>query len=77
MIIQQSINLSICAFSLQKLWMLEGVTAFQNTKMKPLTTRQLKRLEKKKKKLVAFLEIAKLNDKDREVSAIGAQYCSR
>lgn len=50
--------------------MLEGVTAFSNTKMKPLTTKQLQRIEKKKKKLAAFLEIAKLNDKDREAKAV-------
>ncbi|KAJ9594990.1 hypothetical protein L9F63_013712 [Diploptera punctata] len=38
--------------------------------MKPLTTKQLQRMEKKKKKLAAFLEIAKLNDKDREARAL-------
>ncbi|PSN57628.1 hypothetical protein C0J52_05431 [Blattella germanica] len=50
--------------------MLEGVTAFSNSKMKPLTAKQLQRIEKKKKKLAAFLEIAKLNDKDREAKAV-------
>jgi hypothetical protein len=49
-------------------WLLEGVTAFSNTKMKPLASKQLQRVEKKKRKLAAYLEIAKLNDKDREVS---------
>ncbi|XP_029661335.1 RNA exonuclease 1 isoform X2 [Formica exsecta] len=34
--------------------------------MKELTTKQLQRLEKKKAKMAAFLEIAKLNDKDKE-----------
>jgi hypothetical protein len=36
--------------------------------MKPLASKQLQRVEKKKRKLAAYLEIAKLNDKDREVS---------
>lgn len=35
--------------------------------MKEFTTKQLQRLEKKKAKMAAFLEIAKLNDKDKEV----------
>lgn len=34
--------------------------------MKKFTTKQLQRLEKKKAKMAAFLEIAKLNDKDKE-----------
>ncbi|KAL6440695.1 hypothetical protein ACFW04_003276 [Cataglyphis niger] len=34
--------------------------------MKELTTKQLQRMEKKKAKMAAFLEIAKLNDKDKE-----------
>jgi hypothetical protein len=38
--------------------------------MKPLTSKQLQRIEKKKKKMSAHLEIAKLNDKDREVNEI-------
>jgi hypothetical protein len=38
--------------------------------MKPLTSKQLQRREKKNKKVAAYLEIAKLNDKDREVSEI-------
>ncbi|XP_069701462.1 uncharacterized protein Rexo5 isoform X2 [Periplaneta americana] len=50
--------------------MLEGVTTFSNTKMKPLTSKQLQRIEKKKKKMAAYLEIAKLNDKDREAKAL-------
>lgn len=50
--------------------MLEGLTAFSDTKMKPLTPKQLQRIEKKNKKMAAYLEIAKLNDKDREVSKI-------
>jgi hypothetical protein len=36
--------------------------------MKPLTSKQLHRVENRKKKLAAYLEVAKLNDKDREVS---------
>jgi hypothetical protein len=48
--------------------MLQGVTAFADTVMKPLTSKQSERIERKKKKLVAYLEVAKLNDKDREVS---------
>ncbi|XP_072754705.1 uncharacterized protein Rexo5 [Anoplolepis gracilipes] len=35
--------------------------------MKELTTKQLQRIEKKKAKMAAFLKIAKLNDKDREI----------
>lgn len=34
--------------------------------MNKLTTKQLQRLEKKKKKMAAFLEIAKLNDMDKK-----------
>lgn len=34
--------------------------------MKNLTTKQLQRIEKKKKKMAALLEITKLNDKDRK-----------
>ncbi|XP_032684423.1 RNA exonuclease 5 [Odontomachus brunneus] len=34
--------------------------------MNKLTTKQLQRIEKKKRKIEAFLEIAKLNDKDKE-----------
>lgn len=37
--------------------------------MRPLTAKQIQRIEKKKKKLAAFLEIAKLNDKDRAAKA--------
>jgi hypothetical protein len=48
--------------------MLQGVIAFPVTVMKPLTSNQSRRRERKKKKLTAYLEIAKLNDKDREVS---------
>ena len=48
--------------------MLQGVIAFTDTGMKPRTSKRSRRLESKKKKLAAFLEIAKLNDKDREVS---------
>ncbi|XP_025160558.1 uncharacterized protein LOC112589890 [Harpegnathos saltator] len=35
--------------------------------MNGYTTKQLQRLEKKKKKVAAFLEIAKLNDRDKEI----------
>lgn len=38
--------------------------------MKMLTGKQLQRLEKKKKKMAALLEITKLNDKDREAKAL-------
>ncbi|PNF35208.1 hypothetical protein B7P43_G06862 [Cryptotermes secundus] len=38
--------------------------------MKPLTSKQLQRVEKRKKKLAAYLEVAKLNDKDREAEAV-------
>lgn len=38
--------------------------------MKNLTTKQLQRLENKKKKMAALLEIIKLNDKDREVKTL-------
>ncbi|XP_043675119.1 uncharacterized exonuclease C637.09 isoform X1 [Vespula pensylvanica] len=38
--------------------------------MKNPTTKQLQRLEKKKKKMAALLEIIKLNDKDREVKTL-------
>ena len=31
-----------------------------------LTSKQIRRMEKKQKKMQAFLEIAKLNDKDRQ-----------
>jgi hypothetical protein len=48
--------------------MLEGVTADADKAMKPLTSKQCERVQRKKKKLAAYLEIAKLNDKDREVS---------
>jgi hypothetical protein len=48
--------------------MLQVVTAFADLVMKPLTSKQSQRVERKKKKLAAYLEIAKLNDKDREVS---------
>ncbi|CAG2062016.1 unnamed protein product, partial [Timema podura] len=34
--------------------------------MRPLTTRQQQRIDKKKKKMAAYLEIAKLNDQDIE-----------
>jgi len=34
--------------------------------MKERTTKQIQRLEKKKAKMAAFLEIARLNDKDKE-----------
>lgn len=34
--------------------------------MNKLTTKQLQRMEKKKRKMEAFLDIAKLNDKDKE-----------
>jgi hypothetical protein len=46
----------------------EGVAAFSTTEMKPPASKQLQRVENKKRKLTAYLEIAKLNDKDREVS---------
>jgi hypothetical protein len=49
-------------------WILHGVIAFADTIMKPLTSNQSRRRERKKKKLSAYLEIAKLNDSDREVS---------
>ena len=48
--------------------MLQGIIAFADTEMKPLKSNQSRRRERKKKKLAAYLEIAKLNDKDREVS---------
>lgn len=38
--------------------------------MKNLTTKQLQRIEKKKKKMAALLEITKLNDKDREAKML-------
>lgn len=38
--------------------------------MKNLTTKQLQRIEKKKKKMAALLEITKLNDKDREARTL-------
>lgn len=38
--------------------------------MKNLTTKQLQRIEKKKKKMAALLEITKLNDKDREAKIL-------
>ncbi|KAK2588916.1 hypothetical protein KPH14_001773 [Odynerus spinipes] len=38
--------------------------------MKSPTTKQLQRMEKKKKKMAALLEITKLNDKDREAKAL-------
>lgn len=34
--------------------------------MKEYTTKQLQRLERKKAKMAAFLEIARLNDEDKE-----------
>ncbi|GLG95934.1 Uncharacterized protein GBIM_02791 [Gryllus bimaculatus] len=37
--------------------------------MRPLTAKQIQRVEKKKKKMAAFLEIAKLNDNDRAKAA--------
>lgn len=41
--------------------------------MKPLTERQLLRIERKQKKMAALLEITKLNDKDREAEAHESQ----
>ena len=41
--------------------------------MKELTGKQLQRLEKKRKKMAALLEITKLNDKDREIKAFVAK----
>lgn len=38
--------------------------------MKMLTGKQLQRMENKKKKMAALLEITKLNDKDREAKAL-------
>lgn len=38
--------------------------------MKDLTSKQLQRIEKKKKKMAALLEITKLNDKDREAKSL-------
>ncbi|XP_067002958.1 uncharacterized protein Rexo5 isoform X2 [Anabrus simplex] len=48
--------------------MLGSITAF--SKMKPLTSKQLQRMEKKQKKMAAYLEIAKLNDKDRKARSV-------
>lgn len=39
--------------------------------MKMPTEKQLQRIEKKRKKMAALLEITKLNDKDREARALG------
>ncbi|KZC04664.1 Putative RNA exonuclease NEF-sp [Dufourea novaeangliae] len=44
--------------------------------MKNLTTKQLQRIEKKKKKMAALLEITKLNDKDREARAFALKKAS-
>jgi len=49
---------------------MEGVMTFSNTNMNPLSSKQLQRIERKKKKIAAYLEIAKLNDREREVSEI-------
>lgn len=38
--------------------------------MKTPTGKQLQRIEKKRKKMAALLEITKLNDKDREAKAL-------
>lgn len=37
----------------------------QSSDMKPLSTKRLNRIEKKKKKMAALLEISKLNEYDR------------
>nr|CAD7432970.1 unnamed protein product [Timema monikensis] len=50
---------------LQILWVSEDSSMPQE--MRPLTTRQQQRIDKKKKKMAAYLEIAKLNDQDIEV----------
>ncbi|KOX77476.1 Putative RNA exonuclease NEF-sp [Melipona quadrifasciata] len=44
--------------------------------MKNLTTKQLQRIEKKKKKMAALLEITKLNDKDREAKMLAVEKTS-
>lgn len=44
--------------------------------MKNLTTKQLQRIEKKKKKMAALLEITKLNDKDREAKMLALKKAS-
>ncbi|XP_031846149.1 RNA exonuclease 5 [Nomia melanderi] len=45
--------------------------------MKNLTTKQLQRMEKKKKKMAALLEITKLNDKDREAKLLALKKASK
>ncbi|XP_076623466.1 RNA exonuclease 5 isoform X1 [Colletes latitarsis] len=44
--------------------------------MKNLTAKQLQRIEKKKKKMTALLEITKLNDKDREAKILALKKAS-
>ncbi|CAD1480429.1 unnamed protein product [Heterotrigona itama] len=44
--------------------------------MKNLTTKQLQRIEKKKKKMAALLEITKLNDKDKEAKMLALKKTS-
>nr|XP_033334384.1 uncharacterized exonuclease C637.09 [Megalopta genalis] len=44
--------------------------------MKNLTAKQLQRMEKKKKKMAALLEITKLNDKDREAKSLALKKAS-
>ena len=44
--------------------------------MKNLTTKQSQRIEKKKKKMAALLEITKLNDKDREARTVALRKAS-
>ncbi|XP_076657919.1 uncharacterized protein LOC143364766 [Halictus rubicundus] len=44
--------------------------------MKNLTSKQLQRMEKKKKKMAALLEITKLNDKDREAKSLALKKAS-
>jgi hypothetical protein len=50
--------------------MLQALITIADEVMKPLKSKQAERRERKKKKLAAYLKIAKLNDNDKEVSAI-------
>lgn len=43
--------------------------------MKELKTKQLQRLKKKKAKMAAFLEIAKLNDNDKKAKLKALKVC--
>nr|CAD7396027.1 unnamed protein product [Timema cristinae] len=60
----EQLNIECGQVILQILWVSEDSSMPQE--MRPLTTRQQQRIDKKKKKMAAYLEIAKLNDQDIE-----------